>query len=295
LRVRFRVLSTFASAVRPRLRRGKPELTRVPFASANSPSAYRTGQCARPGVFGVPPSRRVYMRFPICYGDSTTEGEIVLGPGLRAAAENRFATQAIRSSGTMVRRDDAPVGRDSWDRTALLSCEGGRPEGSPFNPLLLRDSAFFAVSSRNPIINVAVAKRGSGVLFRGHRISGKLFRVAFAGGVHGAPSGAFICFPILFMAKSTTTEKEYMQAPMQMLMSGRIGDEEPLTVIRNSRMRVGVFTMTERQEESGDPVRFVQIEFLNDDQWVPVLGLDERNYPTMMSVFDQVRDFLMAG
>ncbi len=52
---------------------------------------------------------------------------------------------------------------------------------------------------------------------------------------------------------------------------------------------------SERQKESGVPFRVVQIEFLNNGEWVQILGLDERNFPTMMSVFDQVRDFLVTG
>lgn len=95
------------------------------------------------------------------------------------------------------------------------------------------------------------------------------------------------------MAKFATT-KEYMQAPLELLASGRIVDEVPLTIVRDGPMRVGVFPMTERREKSGTPFRFVQIEFFADDRWVPLFGLDERNYPSMMSVFDRVREFLLA-
>lgn len=149
----FRVLSAGATAVRPRLRRAKPDQTIVPFTSANSSPAHHSGPCARRGVIGVPHPRCVYLRFPVRYAHSTTEGETVIGAGLRAAAEIRSAPQTVRSARTVVRRDARRVGRGLRNRAADLSCEGSRPEGSPSTPLSSRGSAVFAATSRNLLFN----------------------------------------------------------------------------------------------------------------------------------------------
>jgi hypothetical protein len=90
----------------------------------------------------------------------------------------------------------------------------------------------------------------------------------------------------------TAARKDECTAPIALLLGGRIRSEDPEIVIREERLRVGIFTTFEKCPECGENIRWLQIEFLNDDEWHTVLNLDERNFSTMMSVFNQVGAYL---
>jgi hypothetical protein len=103
--------------------------------------------------------------------------------------------------------------------------------------------------------------------------------------------GRLYIFPFLFMYKSAA-RKDECTAPIDLLLGGIIQSEQPEIVIREDRLRVGIFTTPDKCEGCAQPVRWLEIEFQSDGEWNKILGLDERNYPTMVSVLNQVGDYL---
>jgi hypothetical protein len=91
----------------------------------------------------------------------------------------------------------------------------------------------------------------------------------------------------------TSAIKDNCKAPPELLLKGLIDSDQPERVITEERLRVGIFTTTDRCDDCSQNLHWIEIEFLAlDGSWRPVLGLHETNFPTVMSVFAQVDAYL---
>jgi hypothetical protein len=104
--------------------------------------------------------------------------------------------------------------------------------------------------------------------------------------------GAFIRVPPSPMKLFSTKGTEPFKAALSLFLDRLIQSAEPIAVFEVDRIRIGLFNGIDQCDGCNEVLHWIAIEFLTDEGWKPILCVDERNYPLMMTAFDQVRDRL---
>jgi hypothetical protein len=86
--------------------------------------------------------------------------------------------------------------------------------------------------------------------------------------------------------------KQPFSAAIPLRLTDRIVSDEPVDIVQEDRLRVGIFRGTERCEGCDEFLRWLCMEFEIDGQWQPILTMDERNFPILDSVIETLKDRL---